>query len=357
MTCAQGWTKEGRLRCHALWFAEAVTFLRFDAAPLGARTQRSKLKTMISLQLALQNPPERGIGTLRSRTCLFDLAIGLVEDVRAAGGLNESDGEAFSAEFQVALPYRGLFVWHVGHDEVVGDANQALFVTGGERYRMSHPVAGGYAELIVTPAAPIVAELGHESAGALASHALFRRRSRRVSPSLQSLRAQLLIRALGASKDDALAAEEHVLALLRSALDNDAPRQNPGRSTQKLIARTKAYLQAELAHPIRLADVGSAIGASPVYLTQLFRAVEGIPLHRYLTQLRLARALVELPHANDLTQLALELGFSSHSHFSARFHAVFGTTPSQFREQSCRWMRSPHGVTTGTNAVLPNAAP
>jgi AraC family transcriptional regulator len=310
---------------------------------------------MISL-LASQKLPDLAFRA-RSRTCLFELALGLVEDVRGGGLLNEDHREEFSAEFQVAFPYRGLFVWHVGRDEVVGDANQALFVTSGERYRMSHPVAGGYAELIVTPAASIVAELGHASGGALASHALFRRRSRRVNPSLQSLRAQILVRALGASSDDALAAEELVLALLRSALDDDAPRHNPARSTQKLIARTKAYLEAEQAHPIRLADVGIAVGASPVYLTQVFRAVEGVPLHRYLTQLRLARALVELSHADDLTELALELGFSSHSHFSARFHAAFGTTPSQFREQARGWLGSPRDVTKASSPALRTTGP
>jgi AraC-like DNA-binding protein len=53
-------------------------------------------------------------------------------------------------------------------------------------------------------------------------------------------------------------------------------------------------------------------------------------------QLRLARALIELPHANDLTQLALDLGFSSHSHFAASFRRAFGSTPSAFRESTCR---------------------
>ena len=70
-------------------------------------------------------------------------------------------------------------------------------------------------------------------------------------------------------------------------------------------------------------------------LTQLFHAVEGVPLHAYLTGLRLARALAELPHTDDLTELALELGFSSHSHFSARFRRAFGLTPSEFR-RGCR---------------------
>jgi AraC-like DNA-binding protein len=50
-----------------------------------------------------------------------------------------------------------------------------------------------------------------------------------------------------------------------------------------------------------------------------------------VTQLRLARALVELPYSTDITSLALDLGFSSHSHFTLAFRSAFGCTPSEFR--------------------------
>jgi AraC-like DNA-binding protein len=45
---------------------------------------------------------------------------------------------------------------------------------------------------------------------------------------------------------------------------------------------------------------------------------------------RLRAALEALP-GQDLTQLALDLGYSSHSHFSERFRQVYGRTPSEFR--------------------------
>ncbi len=139
------------------------------------------------------------------------------------------------------------------------------------------------------------------------------------------------------SKVDSLEAEELVLSLLRWALAEDAPLHPPARSTRRLLVRTKAYLESQFAQPIHLADVGRAVGASPAYLTYLFRRVEGVPLHRYLTQLRLARALVELPHTDDLTALALDVGFSSHSHFSASFQRAFRMTPTEFRRMSrCR---------------------
>jgi AraC family transcriptional regulator len=289
------------------------------------------------MQLALRTTADEVAQTdAPSRRCLFDLPVGLVEDVSSPGTGVENGTQAFSPDFQVALPYRGLFVWHVGHDEVVGDANQAIFVTAGEASRLSQPLAGGFAELIFTPAGGVVAELSHATGRSLRKHDLFIRRSRRLSPGLQTFRALFLRWASGPSEVDLLAAEELVLALLRSALKLDGPLPRAGQPTQRLIRRTKAYLEAELAQPIRLTDVGRAVGASPAYLTHVFRQVEGVPLHQYLTQLRLARALEELPEADDLTGLALELGFSSHSHFSASFHRAFGTTPSEFRQQSRR---------------------
>jgi AraC-like DNA-binding protein len=90
-------------------------------------------------------------------------------------------------------------------------------------------------------------------------------------------------------------------------------------------------LEEHLADQIRLVDIGKAVGASPAYLTATFRRVEGLSLHQYLTQLRLARALAEVPYTDNLTALALDTGFSSHSHFTAAFRRAFGCTPSQFR--------------------------
>ena len=297
----------------------------------------------MSMQLQTSTGPafeERVRHDAPDRRCLFRLSAGLVEDVGAPMPRREGV-DSYSPDFQVALPYRGFFVWHVGRDEVVGDANQALFVTGGERFRMTHPLPGGYAELIITPAPSIVSELAHRAKGTLRDHRLFRRRARRLTPRLQSFRTRFLSWASGASSVDTFAAEELVLALLRSALDDDDGVSVPGRSTERLLRRTKAFLEAELANPIRLEDIGRAVGASPLYLTQVFRQVEGVPLHQYLMQLRLARALAELPHTDDLTRLALDVGFSSHSHFTARFRRAFGTTPSQFRRMSRRRIPPP----------------
>jgi AraC-like DNA-binding protein len=269
---------------------------------------------------------------MNARTLLLTSPIGLVENVVAAGSSRRPSAEDFSPDFQVAFPYRGLFIWHVGHDHVVGDTNQILFVTGGEAYRASGPRPGGYAELIITPAMPVLSEITEAAGFAPHDHPLFRVRSHRATPFLQGMCARLLHGALAENGLEPLGAEEAVVALLRAALQIEPARLLPSERTRNLISRTREFLHAEFPNPIRLSDVARAVGASPAYLTDVFRRFEGVPLQRYVTQLRLARALIELPDSDDLTALALDLGFSSHSHFTLAFRRAFGCTPSRFRK-------------------------
>ena len=273
------------------------------------------------------------IGTTTIRMQVLESSLGLVENLHSAGVVRNKSHEDFSPRFQVCLPYRGLFVWHVGADTVVADPNQVLFVSGGESYHISQPRSADYAELIITPDLELLAEVADACGTSLSSHPLFRRRSRRVGFGLQHLRTHFLNSATWGA-GNGLAGEESMISLLRLALKADAGGDEASRPTRRLIGRAKEFLEANMGSPMRLADVAGAVGASPAYLTDVFRRVEGVPLHRYLTQLRLAQALVELPHASDITTLALGLGFSSHSHFTAVFRRAFNCTPSRFRESS-----------------------
>ena len=107
-----------------------------------------------------------------------------------------------------------------------------------------------------------------------------------------------------------------------------------GASTgrQLLADRVKLVLASDPGRRWTLADIAAEVGGSPVYLTQVFQQVEGLPLYRYQLRLRLARALSLLAQYDDLTALSLELGFSSHSHFSAAFRETYGRSPSEFRQ-------------------------
>ena len=102
-------------------------------------------------------------------------------------------------------------------------------------------------------------------------------------------------------------------------------------SRRRLVDRVKVLLAGDLSRRWTLAEIASEIGGSAVYLTQVFQQVEGMPLYRYHLRLRLARALDLLAQRADLSGLAQDLGFSSHSHFSAAFKQAYGVTPAGFR--------------------------
>ena len=266
-----------------------------------------------------------------SRQTLFRSPLGLVEKVRCRAVQPRTSWDGYSPEFQVCLPYRGLFVWHVEGEDVVCDSNRVLFVSGSQPFRLRE-LAGEAVELIITPSPVLLADLLHVAPTRLASHPLFRGLHRPADLRMQLLRGRFLHRASSGAWDD-LAVEELLVATLRGALQAEAPHK-PSLSTSRLIRRTKEFVEAHLSERFLLGDVAHAVGASPAYLTDAFRRFEGVPLHKYTLQSRLARALVELPHADDLTTLALDLGFSSHSHFSAAFRRAFGSPPSEFRRST-----------------------
>ncbi len=149
-------------------------------------------------------------------------------------------------------------------------------------------------------------------------------------------RAQALVALLRHSLDKGIAepleAESLALTLVRRALRPQAKRakaNSPAR--QKLVDRAKLLLTSDLSRRWTLADIAAQVGGSAVYLTQVFQQVEGMPLYRYQLNLRLARALDLMAEYDDLTALGLELGFSSHSHFTSAFQRTYGRSPSEFR--------------------------
>jgi AraC family transcriptional regulator len=254
-----------------------------------------------------------------------------IRDVHCAGRCRHRSDEESTNATHMVFPYRGIFVRHLGENDAVAEANQVIFFNAHDGYRVSHPVPGGDASLDLVVSEPVLRELAprsllHEHGGVA-----FRQQRLRIDPRAQAL-AALLRHSLQTSIAETLEAESLALTLARRALGPrtaHAPGASAGR--QKLVNRAKVVLASDLARRWTLAEIASEVGHSPVYLTQVFQQVEGVPLYRYQMQLRLARSLDLLSQYDDLTSLSLDLGFYSHSHFSTAFKHVYGRSPSAFR--------------------------
>ena len=94
--------------------------------------------------------------------------------------------------------------------------------------------------------------------------------------------------------------------------------------------RAKLVLSSDLGRRWTLAEIGSAVCISPVYLTQLFRQVEGLPLYRYQLQRRLARALDRLGERVDLTESPSTLDFRATATSAMRSNTAMGRRRCSF---------------------------
>ncbi|MGF6709694.1 AraC family transcriptional regulator [Luteibacter sp. W1I16] len=259
-----------------------------------------------------------------------------VRNVVCHGGCAHRSPEECAASTYLVFPYRGLYVRHVGSDQAVADANHVVFFNADEGYRIAHPVEGSDASLSVQVAAPLLEELAPASLLDQRPVPGFRTHHRRIDPGAQAMVA-LLRHRLEQGTMEPLEAETLLLNLIGRSLGprtSHAPEATQGQ--RRLADRVKVLLASDVSRRWSLADVGAEIGASPVYLTQVFQRVEGIPLYRYQLRLRLARALDLMATQEDLSALAADLGFSSHSHFTAVFRQAYGQSPADFRRSTRR---------------------
>jgi AraC family transcriptional regulator len=98
------------------------------------------------------------------------------------------------------------------------------------------------------------------------------------------------------------------------------------------INRALAYLEENLAEDIRVGDIARHSGISRYHFSRVFAYATGYPLARYLRLRRLTEAAGHLLQSDrSILNIALDVGYDSHSVFGRAFNAAFGVSPSEFR--------------------------
>jgi AraC family transcriptional regulator len=101
------------------------------------------------------------------------------------------------------------------------------------------------------------------------------------------------------------------------------------------------HIDSHLQHYIPLADLALLCKTSSSHFAKKFRNSAGLSLQRFVNRRRLQSSMALLrADSTPLSQIALDLGFSSQSHFTRLFSDMTGFTPSSFRRQIGRASQS-----------------
>lgn len=253
--------------------------------------------------------------------------------------------EEHSDTNSMTLLRHGAFSKHFGKLQATADVNQAMFFSKDTVYQVSHPVDHGDRGTSFTVAQSILTDIVRELDPGVDDHPdrPFPFLTGPCEPEVFRRHRDFVMRLEAAVVEplEPLWADVTGLQLMAHVLEaaffrHGIKRRRRAATNADHAERTeaaKAYLAARMADNVTLDEVAAAVNASPFNFARIFQQQTGLPVHRYLTLLRLRASLERIAVAEaDLTTIALDLGFSSHSHFSDVFRREFGETPSEFRK-------------------------
>jgi AraC family transcriptional regulator len=266
--------------------------------------------------------------SLTSQT-LYASPVVTVRDVVCTAGCGNGRHEEHCAVATLAFVRSGAFVRRDRMGRHVADATRVVFFDPAEPYMVDHPLPGGdRCTALMFEQTTLREAVRHRHSD---PDRIFARASLAGTAEMHVAHRQLLE---AAQAGDPVQVEETALRLLQLCTEDDDEDSLRGAAAKRAaaLAADAQVLIAELfTERVSLEMLAQELDVSPFRLCRAFRLATGGTLHQHLTRLRLAAALEKLPQYRErLTALALDLGFSSHSHFSHAFRGYFGRAPSAF---------------------------
>jgi AraC family transcriptional regulator len=156
-------------------------------------------------------------------------------------------------------------------------------------------------------------------------------------PLLYQLGFELCNVVRSANLQDALYAESLTntltLCLVRHYSNGGVVRDlSKSRLTSAQLRMVDEYIHAHLDQKFSVADLAACLKLSVPHFERMFRTTTHRPPYRYVLECRLERARLLAYSPLSLTEVALQCGFSSQSHFTAQFTRYFGVSPARFAQ-------------------------
>ena len=121
---------------------------------------------------------------------------------------------------------------------------------------------------------------------------------------------------------------EGAYRLLEDLLENRFSQFYPNHAIDSRVARVVEKIKQTADDNLSVDDLASLVNLSVPRLVQIFKKQTGVPMRRYRLWHRLFITAVEMASGGNLTEAAMNAGFTDSSHFSHTFKAMFGMPPT-----------------------------
>ena len=102
--------------------------------------------------------------------------------------------------------------------------------------------------------------------------------------------------------------------------------------SNRRMLRARDTIDRDFARPLDIATLARVAHVSEAHFIRTFKATFGEPPHRYLQRRRVERAMFMLRETDlSVTEISIDVGFSSLGTFSRTFAAIVGSSPSEYR--------------------------
>ena len=116
----------------------------------------------------------------------------------------------------------------------------------------------------------------------------------------------------------------------------------PSQHRLRKLCQVRDWMRECYDEPLRLEDLSAEAALTSWHFLRAFRLAFGETPHDYLTRVRLERARDLLTTTSrPVTEICLDVGFSSLGSFSTLFRRETGLSPQQFRREVRSWVTVP----------------
>ncbi len=250
---------------------------------------------------------------------------------------SQKEQGTFAGRPTLGFLHHGVGEIQVGARRISSDPSQVLLLRGRSFFTLRHRrCTGPPCAITVTLSRNALRSLRSFSRSEMARvRELFSNQLARRGPEIQK-KAQLLFLASKAAHGETRRdVDDRILDLFREVVRRTRSSKVAKTPWRREVQHIRLVLSSRLETPPGLEELATGVGCSRYHLCRIFKQETGLTIRQYLHRLRLHEAVLRMAEgeAEDLSGLAFELGYASHSHFTGRFRRYYGVTPSTFREQ------------------------